>query len=115
MSRNFYDEFGAVLLYWPVWLDESSQSAQLVIGLDTPAVGYQLRATNDVKVRAMARLHGTTDPFMDLGVSPIDLGGFVGPITQFDIYVSALTPIVGLERHVITLVAGQNVMAGYDN
>ncbi len=104
------DADGNELSYWPIsGLIEGEDSETLVFYVQG---GGTLYATESDKCIFWARRVG--DPtWVNVAVSPYSLVGLTGDIA-FEGYVEALTPIVGLERIPLTVVAGSSGPAGWE-
>lgn len=80
-----------------------------------PANRYLLKVSpTDADVEVQAREHGSGDPFVDIGASPIDLSSYA-PETpvDFDLRAVASSSLVGVRRVVAYLSVSSNGAAGW--
>jgi hypothetical protein len=69
-------------------LQQQENTDSQIIFIRVPCSAGQFLAANDVtEARVLARLAGSSDPFVDLFDNPIDLTPFDGTTTDFDIKV----------------------------
>jgi len=69
-------------------LQQQENTDSQIIFIRVPCAAGQFLAASDVsEARVLARLAGSSDPFVDLFDDPIDLAPFDGTITDFDIKV----------------------------
>lgn len=106
------DGLGNQLDYWPLsGLVEGQLSDTFPFKVATPAFAF-LTATEDTRVKVWCRSVGV-GLFQDIAIFPINLEFFPAGDTDFEFYVEALTPIMGLERVPITAVAAESEPAGW--
>lgn len=107
------DEIGNELVYWPIsGLGEGESSGVLTFNVPTPQHLGRLRASIDSRVKVFCRVAGVGS-YVDISSTSIDLAVLAGPDTDFEIYVEAQSPIEGLERVPISVVAGTSSSAGW--
>lgn len=108
------NENGSDAEYWPITgLPAGSVSNTRTFLIDTPLNGI-LYATDHDKVRVHCTCAAAGIVARDLGSNPIDLSAIsAGPDTEFEIWVEALTPIVGLYRVPLAVGAGIANPAGW--
>lgn len=93
----FYDTDGNEIADWRVTgLVAGHDSAVLVVGVDTPQ-DTDLTIHVDERITVLARLNGTSDPFVDIAASPIDLRTLSGRIF-FDLKLRASMDADGFDR-----------------
>lgn len=100
------------LTYWPIsGLIEGETSEVLTCKVTVPdGVGF-LSANQDSRVKIMARKVGDAS-YIDISDTPYDLTGLSGTVS-FEMYVEALSPIEGLERVAVAVIAGSGSNAGW--
>ena len=84
------------ITYISMSLQELTDSGVFVIKVPCQALSH-LSCPGDSSAKVMARLNGTSDAFIDLAVSPIDLNPYAGQTKSFDIKVHA-NNVAGLVR-----------------
>lgn len=100
------------LTYWPIsGLIEGESSEVLTCKVTVPDGISALSANQDDRVRIMARKVGDAS-YIDISDTPYDLSSLSG-VVSFQIYVEALSPIEGLERVAIAVIAGGGSSAGW--
>lgn len=109
------DADGNEFLYWPVsGLEEGEVTGTILVVLevtDGPA-GGTLSATNDARIAVMARAVGV-GAFQNIASNPIDLEGLPNGDNPFEVYLEALSGIVGVERVSLTVSAASSRAAGW--
>lgn len=114
---NFYDADLNLMTYWPIpTLKENDISPTIIVQLIAPRNGY-LRASLDARARVWAKwMQFPLNPFINISAgSGINLNGIPGPYAVFQIYVEALSPIVGMERVPLTVMATESDPAGWSD
>jgi hypothetical protein len=107
------DEIGEELTYWPVEaMAPGDTSEVLTFSVPVEDVGF-LQATEDSRVKLWVRQKGVGATYQDITVDPIDLGPIPTGDTEFEGYVEAVGPVIGLERIPITVTAGLGHPAGW--
>lgn len=109
-----YDAQDNELAYWPIsGLVEGESSEVLTFKVETPVTNGLLAASKDDRVTIYARRKGVGASYQDIATDPIDLSALpVGP-TEFEVFIQALSPIVGLERVPIQVTSGTSTPAGW--
>lgn len=86
MSESILDGFNRPITYIGLEQVESTDSAPIIIKV--PCVsGSWLTADDDLLVRVLVRLNGTSDSYVDVQVSPVNLNPFSGTTVAFDMVV----------------------------
>jgi len=85
-------------------LSDDEVGATIVLRV-LPTANYRLEATPvDLDCQIQARENGTADPWVDIGVTPIQLSGYTPEVWQaFDFRAVALSPLVDVRRVAIFL------------
>lgn len=101
--------------FWPIpGLLEGQTSAVRTFTIDDlPLENGTLYASEDDRIICWGRRTGIGS-YQNLTTNPIDLSVLSGNI-EFQTYVEALTPISGLERIPLSVVAGSSASAGWSN
>jgi hypothetical protein len=87
------------ITYITMSLQELTDSAVFVIKVPCQANSH-LRCPGDANGKVLMRLNGTSDTFVDIAVSPIDLNPYAGQTKNFDVKVHA-NDITGLVHAVL--------------
>jgi hypothetical protein len=108
------DEAGNPARYWPITgLAAGEESNTRVFKIDTPMDGL-LNTTDDPNVRVIVSCSAAGMVEQDLALNPIDLSEInEGPDTEFEIYIRAVGPIVGLYRVPLAVGVGIASQAGW--
>lgn len=113
---KFYDIDGVELTEWRVTgLVAGQDSAVMIIGVDVPQ-DADFTMTVDERVSVMARLHGTSDPFVDIAEVPIDLRAMTETdfgVAYFDVKLRADADVEGFDRVALTPGTVSNSPAGW--
>lgn len=80
-----------------------------------PADRYMLKvAPVDADFSVFARENGTMDPWIDIGLNPIDLSGYPEDVpANFDLKVAAAATLTGIRRLVAFLSVSSDGAAGW--
>lgn len=106
------DANGDELIYWPIsGLIEGEDSETLDFTVEIPVEASLLSATIDSRIIVWAKKVGDVS-FVDISNSPYDLSLLSGDV-DFQVYIEALTPIDGLERIPVSVMAGTSSPAGW--
>jgi hypothetical protein len=106
------DADGNELVYWPIsGLIEGEDSEVLEFTIPVPDYPTMLTASLDDRGIVWARKVGDAG-YVNISTTPYDLSALSG-FQDFQCYVEALTPIVGLERVPFSVVAGTGSPAGW--
>lgn len=106
------DTLGNELTYWPISeLIEGGVSETLEFVVPIPSHASELKGAADYRYIIWAKKVGDA-AFVNLGTTPYSLAGLSGNV-HFQMYIEALSPIVGLERLPIPIVAGASAPAGW--
>lgn len=107
------DENGDKFEYWQITgLLEGDTSQTMTVKIETPVVRGRLSCEASEKIKVWARIKDIGD-FVDLNESPIDLSGLPMGWTDFEVYVEALSPIIGLDRVPMNLNVSSSGAAGW--
>jgi hypothetical protein len=92
------DSDGNELTYWPISGLTAGESSEVLTFTQDIELGAEskLRATPDPRYKIWAKRTADVS-YQDITVSPYDLTGLSGTI-EFQVYVEALSTIVGVER-----------------
>lgn len=93
---NITDVDDVPITYISMSLQELTDSSVFVIKVPCVA-GTHLASDADANAVVKARLNGTSDPFVDIATSPIDLDPYAGETKLFDMKVHA-NNVTGLVR-----------------
>lgn len=105
------DTDGNQITYWPIsGLVEGQNSEVLEFIVEASGTG-RLSASFDTRGRVWAK-RTTSGLYQNISASPIDLTGLIGDI-HFNCYVEALSPIEGLQRVGLSVIAGTSSPAGW--
>lgn len=86
------------LTYLPIFgLEEGDTWGPEIIKIDTPVVDGMLRADDDPRILVEARVSGIGS-YVNIASSPIDLSVLSAGTTDFQIKVTAVSPIDAVER-----------------
>jgi hypothetical protein len=100
------DNDGNDLMYWPIpALEEGEDSEVLTFKVQGPVAHGSLIADADTRVKVWAR-QGTSGPYSDIAINPLDLTALAPGLTVFQTYLEALSPIEGLQNIPIAVSAG---------
>jgi hypothetical protein len=106
------DTDGNELTYWPIsGLVEGENSQTLQFIVENTGTG-KVSASVDSRLIVWARPVGNPI-WVNIAVAPIPLSGYPIGDVDFECYVEALSPIVGLERVPVSVVAGSSSAAGW--
>lgn len=106
------DSNGDELTYWPIsGLVEGENSEVLDFTLEIPDVAATLTANADARLIVWAKKVGDAS-FVNISEDPYDLSSLSGDV-DFQAYVEALSPIEGLERVPVSVIAGTGSAAGW--
>lgn len=109
MNTLITDSTDAELTFWPISMVEGANSEQIVFKIDTDTAGL-LKAELDSRMNVWVRPLGSVDPYTN--ISSVGLSVGVG-ITQWEIYIQALSPITGLARIPLSVSVGTSHPAGW--
>ena len=109
MNTLITDSTNIELTFWPISMVEGTNSEQIVFKVDTDTAGL-LKAELDSRMNVWVRPLGSGGSYTNISSVGLPVG--IG-ITQWEIYVQALSPITGLARIPLSISVGTSHPAAW--